>query len=436
MGLDPVTVGIIVVAALFVLMMMGVPIVYSLGFSAVLGAFLGYGSAAFFKAGASPFTTTFNLSWTALPLFVLLGTIISASGMGEGLFEAASNWLSRVKGGLVAAGIVAEGILAAALGTSAATIIVVGKTAVPYFDRRGYHRGYALGALLAGGALGPLIPPSATFIIIGVIAGLSIGKLFIAGIIPGIILIFFLAIPAIAFAYLRPQLAPATYSVPWSVRWRSLVKVWPIVVVMATILGCIYTGVATATETAGVGTVVALLIALIFYRMRWKQMREALVEAATINGMILFIIIAANFFTYVLGSTNVASGLQDLVGASGLHPYVVILMINIILLILGCILDPITITLLTIPIFLPLIESLGFDPIWFAVVFAVNTQIGLITPPMGSDLFAVRTVFNIPTNQLLKGVAPFLVCELAFLALIAAVPELVVWLPGKMIGGG
>jgi C4-dicarboxylate transporter DctM subunit len=434
MGLDPVITGSIVVAALFVLMMIGVPIVYSLGVAGILGALLGYGLPSLVKAGASPFSTAFNLSWTALPLFVLLGTTIAASGMGAGVFRAASNWLSRIRGGLVAAGIIGEGVLASTLGTSAATIIVVGKVAVPEFDRQGYNRGYGLGALLAGGALGPLIPPSATFIIVGVIAGLSIGKLFIAGIIPGIILIGFLAIPAVAMAYLRPGLAPQGYKVSWGERWRSLAGIWPIIVVMGSILGCIYGGIATATETAGVGVVVTLIIAVAFFKMRWKQLKEALREAAMINAMILFIIFAANFFTYVLGSTNITSNLQDIVGNSAIPPILVIVIINVIILILGCILDPITITLLTIPIFIPLIETLGYDPIWFTVMFCVNTQIGLITPPMGTDLFAVRTIFNIPTMQILKGVAPFLVFELAFLALLVGVPQLSLWLPGLMVG--
>jgi len=199
-------------------------------------------------------------------------------------------------------------------------------------------------------------------------------------------------------------------------------------------LGAIYGGIATATETAGVGVVVALIIAIVFFKMRWKQLKEALKEAALINGMILFIIFAANFFTYVLGSTNVASGLEDIVGSSGIPPYGVIVIINVIILILGCILDPITITLLTIPIFIPLIESLGFDPIWFTVMFCINTQIGLITPPMGTDLFAVRTIFNIPTGQIIRGVTPYLLCELAFLALIVAFPQLSLWLPSLMIG--
>jgi len=431
--LDPQITSIICVAGLFVLMMLGVPIVYSLGFSAVVGAILTYGAPALHIVGSSPFSTLFNLAWTPLPLFVLLGAIIAESGMGKDLFTAAANWLSRVRGGLVVAGIFGEAALAATLGTSAATIIVVGKMAVPEFERRGYHRGFSLGALLAGGVLGPLIPPSATFIIYAVITNVSLGQLFIAGIIPGVILAFFLAVPAIVFCLMRPGLAPKTYSVPWRERFSSIKGVWPIALVMFSILGAIYFGIATPTETAGVGCFIVLLIAVLFFRMRWKGLRAAIVEAATVNGLILFIIIAASFYTYVVGSTNVASNLQNLVGSSALSPMMVIVIINFILLILGFVLDPITITLLTVPIFVPLIVSLGMNPIWFGVIFTVNTQIGLITPPMGTDLFAVKTIFNIPTGEILRGVTPFLFFEVLFLALIVAFPQLSLWLPSLMI---
>jgi C4-dicarboxylate transporter DctM subunit len=432
-GLDPNITSIICIAGLFILMMIGVPIVYSLGFSAFIGAILCYGVPALYKAGAAPFSTLFNLAWTPLPLFVLLGTIIAESGMGKDLFRAAANWLSRVRGGLVVAGITGEAALAATIGTSAATIIVVGKVALPEFERQGYHRGFSLGALLAGGVLGPLIPPSATFIIIAVLANVSLGQLFMAGIMPGLLLVGFLSLPAIGLSLARPGLAPRTYGVPWRERFSSLKGVWPIALVMFSILGAIYFGIATPTETAGVGVFVVLIIAVAAFHLRWDGLKRALVEAATVNGLILFIIIAANFFTYVVGSTNVATHLTSLVTSSSISPWMVIIIINVILLILGFVLDPITITLLTIPIFVPLIKSLGFDPIWFGVVFCVNTQIGLITPPMGTDLFAVKTIFNIPTMEILKGVAPFMIFELFFLAIIVAFPEISLWLPSMMI---
>ena len=432
--MEPTTISLLCILGLFVLMMLGVPIVYSLGFTALITSLLVYGPSVLYKVGSSPFSMLFNLAWTPLPLFVLLGAVIGESGMGKDLFRAAANWLSRVRGGLVVAGILGEAMLAATLGTSAAAIIVVGKVAVPEFEKQGYDRGFSLGALLAGGVLGPLIPPSATMIIYAVLANVSLGRLFIAGIIPGILLAFFLSIPAVFICYLRPELAPQTYSVKWGERFSSLKGVWPIALVMFSILGAIYFGIATPTETAGVGSFVVVLLAILVFRLRWDGLRRAIVEAATVNGLILFIIVAASFFTYVVGSTNVAQTLLAFVESGAISPWQVIIIINLILLFLGCIIDPITITLLTIPIFVPLIISLGMDPIWFGVLFVVNTQIGLITPPMGTDLFAVKTIFNVPTMDIIRGVLPFLFFELLFLAMISALPQISLWLPNMMIG--
>lgn len=427
-------VSLLCILGLFLLMMLGVPIVYSLGFCAVAAGLYCFGTACLPKVGWTPFHMLFNLAWTPLPLFVFLGSIIAQTAIGQDLFKAAANWLGRIPGGLIISGIMGEAAMAATLGTSAATIVVMGKVAVPEFERYGYNRSLSLGALLAGGALGPLIPPSATFIIISVLANLSLGKLFIAGIIPGIILATMLAIPAILICSLRPKLAPRAERASWGERFSSLKRVWPIAVVILAILGSIYMGVATPTESAGVGCVLVLLIAVLFFRLRWDGLRRAMIEAAVINAMILFIMVGASFFTYVVGSANVAKYLLTITGSSAMSPWLVIIFINIILLFLGCILEPLTITLLTIPIFIPLIVSLGFDPLWFGVVFAVNTQIGLITPPMGIDLFAVKTIFNIPTGEILRGVTPFLLMTLLFLVLIIALPELSLWLPSMMVG--
>jgi tripartite ATP-independent transporter DctM subunit len=434
MGVDPQITAIVCIAGLFVFMMMGIPIVYSLGSIAVIGGLMTYGPSSLFLAGSGPFSNLFKLAWTPLPLFILIGDLIAASGMGQDLFHVAANWLSRLKGGLIVAGIIGEAVLSAALGTSAATVIVVGRVAVPEFEKQGYNRGFALGALLAGGVLGPLIPPGATFIIYAVLTNVSLGQLFIAGIMPGILLVFFLAVPAVALSYMRPNLAPKTYSVPWRERFKSLKDVWSMIIIMLAILGSLYFGIATATETAGIGVFVVLVLGILAFKMRWKGIKTAIKETATVNGMILFIIVTATFYTYIIGSTNIAAGLQNIVGARGLSPMTVMIIINVIYLILGCILDPITITLLTIPIFVPLITKLGFDPIWFGVIFCVNTQIGLITPPMGVDLFAVKTVFNIPTMEILKGVTPFLLAEIVFLAVLIAFPQISLWLPNMMVG--
>ena len=432
--MEPMLISLLCILGLFFLMMLGVPIVYSLGFCAVAAGLLAFGSSCLPKVGWTPFHMLFNLAWTPLPLFVLIGSIIAETTIGTDLFKAAMKWLSRIRGGLIISGIWGEAAMAATLGTSAATIVVVGKVAVPEFERYGYNRSLGLGALLAGGVLGPLIPPSATMIIYSVLTNVSLGHLFIAGIIPGILLAIMLSIPAILICTLRREFAPPVRGVSWGERFSSLSRVWPVAVVILSILGSIYLGVATPTEAAGVGCVIVLIIAVVVFGLRWNGLRRAIIEAAMINAMILFILIGASFFTYVVGSANVAKYLSAIVDPAVISPWLVIIAINIIYLTLGFILDPLTITFLTIPIFFPLIVSLGFDPVWFGIVFVVNTQIGLITPPMGIDLFAVRTIFDIPTGDILRGVMPFLIVEVIFLAILIAFPMLSLWLPGMMVG--
>jgi len=431
--MDVATIGIYTLLFMLVLMMAGIPIAYALGFSALCAGLLAYGGSALPKLGMGPFRFMYNVSWTPLPLFVLLGTLMAETRIGDDLFEACSKWLSRVPGGLVAAGIVGEAIMAAVIGTSAATIIVVGKTAVPAFEKYGYNRTMGLGALLAGGVLGPLIPPSTTMIIYGVLSEESIGKLFIAGIIPGLILTVMLAVPTILWCWWKPKYGPAGKSYSLKERVGSLRNVWPVIIVIMAILGTIYFGIATPTESAGVGVFVILIIAFIFYGLRWKGLKNSLIESTLVNAMIMFICLGAYFFTYMIGSANIATQLNNLFTAWHLSPLMVVIMINIIILILGCLIDPITITLLTVPIFVPLIIQAGYDPLWFGVVFTVNTEIGLITPPMGVNLFAIKTIFNINTGDLLKGVAPYLVLEIAFLLIIILFPILSLWLPSRMI---
>jgi C4-dicarboxylate transporter DctM subunit len=432
--MSPMLITLVAVLGLFVLMMAGVPIAYSLGFSAVVAGLLAFGTSILPKVGWTPFHMLFNLAWTPLPLFILIGSLIAETTMGTDLFRAAMRWLSRVPGGLIAASIMGEAVMAATLGTSAACIMVVGKVAVPEFERYGYSRSLGLGAMLAGGVLGPLIPPSATMIIYSCLTDTSLGHLFIAGIIPGILLAGMLSSLAVTICLVRPQYGPPAGGFSWQERFASLSRIWPVVVVILSILGSIYLGIATPTESAGVGCVVVLLLAVFLFGLRWNGIRRAIVDAAVINGMILFILIGAAFFTYVVGSANVAEYLSDFLNSSGLSPWVVIIFMNIVYLALGFILDPLTITFLTIPIFFPLIESLGFDPVWFGIVFVVNTQIGLITPPMAIDLFAVRTVFNIPSGDIIRGVTPFLLIELVFLAIIIIFPQISLWLPGMMVG--
>ena len=432
--MDFATGAVICVLGILFLMMMGMPVIYALGFVSLVVSFFTFGAAHLEKVGWTTFSTLYNINWTPLPLFVLMACLIGETKIGEDIYYAARSWLSRVPGGLIVTSIFGEAAMAAAIGTSTACILAVGKVAEPEFKRYGYDKGLAMGGLCCGGVLGPLIPPSAGMIIYGVLSETSIGHLFIAGLIPGILLACILAVVAITICVRNPALGPAVGGVSWKERFFSLRRVWPIVIIMLSILGSIYLGWASPTEAAGVGCVVVFVVAFAVFGLRWQGLKRALIEASIINGMILFMMVGAWLFSYVIGSSGVARTITSFVTSGGLSPWLVIISINILLLVLGCFIDAITILLLTVPLFVPVIVALGFDPVWFGVLYVVNMQIGLITPPMGLELFLMRTAFDIPVEKLLRGVLPFLIALFVFLAILIAFPQISLWLPGMMMG--
>jgi C4-dicarboxylate transporter DctM subunit len=432
--MDFTTGAVVCVVGMLFLMMMGMPVIYALGFTALVVSFFTFGAPHLEKVGWTTFNTLYDINWTPLPLFILMACLIAETKIGEDIYEAARSWLSRIPGGLIVTSIWGEAAMAAAIGTSTATILAVGKVAEPEFRRFGYDKGLAMGGLCCGGVLGPLIPPSAGMIIYGVLSETSIGRLFMAGMIPGVLLALMLAAVAIIICWRNPKLGPPVGGVSWKKRFSSLKRVWPIVVVMLSILGSIYMGIATPSEAAGVGCAVVLIIAVTVFGLRWQGLKRALTETAIMNGMILFMMVGAWLFSYVIGTSGAVKAITGFVTTSELSPWLVIIAINIMLLVLGCFIDAITIMLLTVPIFVPVIESLGFNPIWFGVLYVVNMQIGLITPPMGLELFLMRTAFDIPLDKLLKGVLPFLIILFIFLAILIAFPQISLWLPGMMKG--
>jgi C4-dicarboxylate transporter DctM subunit len=432
--MDYSTAALLCASSMLILMMLGIPIAYALGFSAVVFGALAFGSISLNKAGWATFHLLYTFTWTPLPLFVLMACIIAETTIGEDLYHAARSWLSRVPGGLIVATVMGQAAMAAVVGVSGPCIVALGKVAEPEFKRYGYNRALSLGGLCCGGVLGPLIPPSVPMIIFAAFAEVSLGRLFIAGIMPGILLAIMLATSAIILCSRNPALGRPVGGVTWKERFSSLKRVWPIVLVMLFILGTIYLGVATPTEAGGVGCTIVLIIAITSFGFRLKGLYRAMIEAALINGMIMVILVAASFFSYVLGSSHLADILLGFITSSGMTPILVIISINILLLILGCLMEPITIMMLTLPIITPVITGLGFDLIWFGVVFLVNMEIGLITPPMGINLFIARNTFGISTGELIKGVLPFLVVLLIFLFLLVALPQLSLWLPDMMRG--
>jgi len=427
--------GLLCLGIMIIIMLMGVPIAYSMGVVALIVGIIFFGTPVMGLLGRYTFSFLFRMAILPLPLFFMLACIIAETRMGEDLYGAASKWLSRVPGGLVAGSIVGEAAMASVMGHSGGCIISVGKIAVPEFERYGYHRGFSLGALCCGGVLGPLIPPSSLMIVMTLFAEVSLGRLFIGGIIPGIVLTIMLSGVAIVMSLLNPKLGPPGGHYTWRERFGSLKRVWPTVLLMLCILGSIYVGIATPTEAAGFGCVAALLIGIVVYKFRWANLRRALFESAIINGMIVFVIIGAAFFTYVIGSSGIGKLIATAVVESGMSPLAFIICIMVIYLFLGCFMDGMTILLLTLPIFVPPVLAMGYDIVWFGILVVVNMQIGLITPPLGLDLYIMRNTFGIPINELIRGVIPFLITLVVFLAMLVAFPQMTLWLPSMMMGG-
>ena len=428
------TASLLCAGLMLFLLIIGVPIAYALGFSSILVGYFAFGSFALQKAGWTTFQLLYNLTWTPLPLFTLMSFLIAETKMGEHLFRTARNWMSRLPGGLFVASILGEAGMAAALGASGPTIIAVGNVAVPEFKRYGYDKAIGLGALTCGGVLGPLIPPSATMIIFAILANVPLGRLFIAGVIPGILLAAMLSLVPIILCARNPELGRAAGKISWGERFSSLKLIWPIVVVMFGILGSIYFGIATPTEAGGVGCFIVLVIAVLFFNLRLKGLYRAIMQTAVLNATIMIILVGSSFFTYVFGSSSVAQKLSMVIASLNMPPLAVIVAIMVFLLFLGCFIDGITIMMLTVPIFIPIITELGFDPLWFGVLFVINMEIALITPPMGINFFLVRNNFSISSIDLMKGVWPFLIMLVLFLAITVAFPQLSLWLPGLMIG--
>jgi C4-dicarboxylate transporter, DctM subunit len=433
--MDQLTAAITCIVLMLIMLNVGLPIAIAVGFSAMIVGFITSGGIALEKLGWTTYQTLYNAAWTPLPLFTFIGCLIAQTAIGEDLFKAARAWLSRLPGGLVVASVFSQAGMAAVLGASAPTIMSIGPVAMPELQRYKYDRKLSLGALTCGGVLGPLIPPSGTAIIISGLAGQSVplGQLLIAGILPGILLAIMLSLIPIVRCAKNPALGPRPEGVTWGERFSTLKRIWPVAVTFFAILGSIFFGIATATEAGAVGAIITLFVALTVYRAKWRQIKAALVETVSINAQIMFILVGAGFFSYVVGSSALGKDLAAACAVVG-SPMLVVIAIMVALLVLGCLIDGMTIMMVTIPIFFPLITSLGLNPLWFAVLFEVNMEIGLITPPMGINFFLVRNVFKIDAGDLFWGVLPYMIMLIAFLFVLVAFPTLATWLPGLMLG--
>ena len=426
-------ISLILIVLLIVLLGLGTPIAFCLGFLGAAGilAFLDIGVLyQIAEVAADSGTSLFLLT---LPLFVLMAEVVSFSGLGDDIYTAAHDWLSWLPGGLAISSIATCTGFAAISGSSPATAATVGLVAIPEMIKRGYNRYLAVGSIAAGGTLGILIPPSITMIIYGIITEVSIGKLFIAGIIPGIILALIMSVSVALAVKIKPSLAPRVGGVSWSQRFASLKRVWAFVILAISIIGSIYAGIATPTESAAIGATLAILIALLYRRLTVKAMHGALLRTVGVTAMIMFLVIGGNVMAFLLSTLTIPQYVTEVVNGLQLSKWAIMAIINVILIIMGCLLDPMAIMVISLPIIFPIVMELGFDPVWFGIIITINVEMGMITPPVGLNLFILKgSVPGISMKDIVGGSLPFLILLLLGLVLIMAFPSLATWLPGRM----
>lgn len=431
--MDAGLISLILIVLLILLIGIGTPISFCLGFLGTAGiiAFLDIG--VLYQIAEVAADTGTSLFLLTLPLFILMAEVVSFSGLGDDIYTAAHDWLSWLPGGLAISSIATCTGFAAISGSSPATAATVGLVSIPEMIKRGYNRYLAVGSVAVGGTLGILIPPSITMIIYGIITEVSIGKLFIAGIIPGLMLALILSLAVAIAVKIKPALAPRTGGVSWKKRFSSLRRVWAFVILAISIIGSIYAGIATPTESAAIGATLAIIIALIYRRLTLKALHGALLRTVGVTAMIMFLVLGGNVMAFLLSTMAIPQYVTEAVTALNASKWAIMIIINIILLAMGCLLDPMAIMVISLPIIFPIVMQLGFDPVWFGIVITINVEMGMITPPVGLNLFILKgAVPGITMKDIVVGSLPFLLLLMLGLSIIMLFPELATWLPGKM----
>lgn len=425
------TEALVGLAALLFLAFLRIPIAFVM-------ILVGYGgmayvlnpTAALYNVGQTAYDAAINYELSVVPLFVLMGNLVARSRMAEELYAVSNAFLGHRKGGLAMATVVACGGFSAICGSSLATAATMSKVAMPSMRQYRYSDSLATGSIAAGGTLGILIPPSVIFVIYGILTQSSIGKLFAAGIIPGILGILFYLGAVRYTTWRNPAAGPAGERHNWRERRQALSSVWGVILLFAVVMGGIYGGVFSPTEAAGIGAVGAFLLALVRGALTFRVLLEVLQESVLTTAMLFTILIGALLFANFINLTDFPQALLAIAGQFSDTPWLVILAILVIYVLLGCVFESLSMVLLTVPIFFPLVMQLGYDPIWFGVFVVVVTEISLITPPVGLNVFVLRGVLpDVRTATIFRGVTPFWVADIFRLAIIVLIPWVSLWLP-------
>ena len=422
--------ALIAFAAMLLLAFARLPIAFAMGLVGFAGfAYKTSVPAALAMTGAVTYETGLSYALSIVPLFVLMGNLVTRAGLSEQLYTASHAFLGHRRGGLAMATIVACGGFSAISGSSVATAATMAKVAVPPMQRFGYSDALASGSVAAGGTLGILIPPSVVMVIYGILTQQNIGKLFIAGILPGLLAIGCYVAAIMVTVRFDPASGPPGRRLPMLARLRTLKGVWGVLVLFGVVLGGIYGGIFTPTEAAGIGAAGGFVFAV--WRCGWNtpMLREVLVESAATTGMMFTILIGALIFANFVNMTTMPGELIALTERFAATPLLVIFAICAIYVLLGCVLESMSMILLTVPMFFPVVQHLGFDLIWFGIIVVVVTEISLITPPVGLNVFVLRSVLpDIPTPTVFRGVMPFVAADLVRLGLLVTFPAISLYL--------
>jgi C4-dicarboxylate transporter DctM subunit len=427
-------VAVIGFVALFVLMLLRVPVGMAMGLVGVTGfAYLVNGDAALKIIGHTSMRTATDYTFGVIPMFLLMGAFVSNSGMSRELFRAANAFVGHFRGGLGLATIAACAGFAAISGSSVATAATFATVAYPEMRRYNYPQSFATGVIAAGGTLGAMLPPSTVLAVYGIITEQDIGKLFIAGVIPGLLAASMDMLAVVVIGRLRPDFLPAAPRHTWKERVTGLRDIWAMLLLFVFVIGGLYGGLFTPTEAGGVGATGALLIGVVRGRLTRSEIRRSLLQAVRTAAAVLTVLIGALLFGYFLTVTQTPQKVTLFLTGLGLGRYGVLALIMLMYLVLGCLMDSLAMIILTIPIIFPVILQLGFDPIWFGVIIVMTVELGLIHPPVGMNVFVIKSVVQeVSFSTIFRGVLPFIVTDLIRLVILIAFPILALWLPSHM----
>ena len=434
--MSPLALGALIGLVTILVLATGTPVAFALGLVAIGFLVAVEGPIALANLADTLFAGLNDFTLVSIPMFVLMGAAVAASRAGADLYEALARWLWRVPGNLVVANIGACALFSALTGSSPATCAAIGKMGIPEMRRRGFPADLATGAIAAGGTLGILIPPSITMILYGIASETSIGRLFLAGIVPGLMLTGLFALWAVFVSLWRGERRPVGPGPSLAERLAILPRVLPFLLVIVGVVWALYGGIATPSEAAGVGAVLCLVLVVLVYRV-WRPRELWPILEATLreSTMILMIIATSILFGYMLSSLYVTQSIAQSIAALEVNRWVLLFWINVLLLVAGCFLPPAAIILMTTPIVLPILVAAGFDPVWFGVILTLNMELGLITPPVGLNLFVINGIApDVPLPTILKGALPFMLLMVVAIVILCLFPGLATWLPDQLMG--